>query len=208
MKKILLLSAFLILGITGTSQAQLQEGNFMLGTDIGSGLVNPASNGLLGVHLGLNDGAGWNFGISPKAGLMISDTFLLGALVNLGYSEVNDDSDGVFVYGVQALTRFYISPGEADVDDLVPAGQFFIETNAGLAGRNVSGGETTNGFAFGFGPGYAYFLNSNVAIEGSVKYNGLVGGGNADYQNSLGINVGISIFFPRSEARDAINDFN
>lgn len=208
MKRILLLTAFLIFGITGISHAQLEEGNFMLGADIGSGIINPATNGLFGLNVGLNEGAGWDIGLSPKAGYMVSDSFLLGAIVNLGYSKASDDSDGIFVYGVQALTRFYIRPGEANVADAVPAGQFFLETNAGLAGRNVSGGETTNGFAFGFGPGYSYFLNDNVALEGSVKYSGLTGAGNAAYQNSLGINLGIQIFFTQSQAEDAIDDFD
>lgn len=208
MRKILFLTTLFIIGITNPSNAQLQEGNFMLGADVGSGLVNPATNGLFGLNVGLNEGAGWDIGLSPKAGYMVSDSFLLGAIVNLGYSQVSDDSDGIFVYGAQALTRFYVSPGEADVDDVVPAGQFFLETNAGLAGRNVTGGETTNGFAFGFGPGYSYFLNENVALEASIKYNGLTGAGNAGYQNSLGINLGIQVFFPRSQAEDAINEFD
>ncbi len=207
MKKILLLATFFIVGITQNSHAQLQEGDFILGADLGSGLVNPASNGIFGLNVGLNEGAGWNIGLSPKAGYMISDNFLLGAIVNLGYSKASDDSDGNFVYGVQALSRFYISPGEADVDDVVPAGQFFFEFNAGLAGVNVSGGETTNGFAFGFGPGYSYFLNDSVALETSFKYNGLVGGGNEDFQNSLGINLGIQIYLPLSAAEDAVEDF-
>ena len=208
MRKILFLTSFLLLGVIGTSNAQLEEGNFMLGADIGSGLVNPASDGLLGINIGLDEGSGYNIGLSPKAGYMITDDFLLGAIVNLGYSKESEDSDEIFVYGIQALSRFYVTPGEADVENTVPAGNFFLETNAGLAGRNVTGGDTTNGFAFGFGPGYSYFLNSNVALEGSVKYNGLVGAGSDNYQNSLGINVGIQIFFAESDAEDAIEDFD
>ncbi|MDT0641517.1 hypothetical protein RM553_01610 [Zunongwangia sp. F363] len=205
MKKVFTLILFLSFGIT---QAQLQEGNFMLGADLGNGLVNPASNGLFGLNVGLNDGAGWDVGISPKAGYMLTDNFLLGGIVNLGHYKASEGSDGVFVYGVQALTRYYISPGEAGVEDSVPAGQFFIETNAGIAGRNVSGGSTTNGFAFGFGPGYSYFLTESIALETSLKYNGLAGGGNEDYQNSLGLTVGVQIFLPRSNAEDAVEDFD
>ncbi|MDT0685068.1 hypothetical protein [Autumnicola psychrophila] len=205
MKKLLTLVLFFTFGVT---QAQLQEGNLMLGADLGNGLVSPASSGLFGLNVGLNDGAGWNVGLSPKAGFMITDNFMLGAIVNLGHYKTSEDSDGVFVYGAQALTRFYVSPGEADVEDVVPAGQFFLETNAGLAGRNISGGSTTNGFAFGFGPGYSYFLTDSVALEAALKYNGLVGGGNEDYQNSLGLTVGIQVFLPRSSAEEAINNFD
>ncbi|MDT0649850.1 hypothetical protein [Autumnicola edwardsiae] len=208
MKKILLLAAFFIVGVTQTSHAQLQEGNFMLGADLGSGLSTPESKGLFGINVGLNDGAGWNIGLSPKAGYMVNDNFLLGGIVNLGFAKASEDSDEVFVYGVQALTRFYVRPQDADLGDEIPAGQFFVETNAGIAGRNVSGGETTNGFAFGFGPGYSYFLTESVALETSLKYSGLVGAGNEDYQNSLGLTFGIQIFLPRSTAEDAVEDFN
>lgn len=211
MKKILFLTSFFIFGVTGISNAQLQEGNLMLGADIGSGLATTTSNGLFNLNFGLNDGAGFNVGISPKAGYMLSDNFLLGAIVNLGFTkspESQGESTKTTVYGIQALTRFYIRPGEAELDDVISTGQFFLETNAGLAGVNVTDGPTTNGFAFGFGPGYSYFLNSNVALEASVKYNGLVGGGNTTYQNSLGVNLGIQIFLPPSEAEDAIQEFD
>lgn len=208
MRKILFLTSFLLLGVIGTVHAQQEQGDFMLGADIGNGLVNPPSNGILGVDIGLDEGSGWNIGLSPKAGYMVTDKFLLGAIVNLGFSKASEDSDEVFVYGVQALTRFYVSPRDADVEDAVPAGQFFLETNAGLAGRNVSGGDTTNGFAFGFGPGYAYFLNSNVALESMVKYNGLTGAGNDNYQNAIGISFGIQIFFAQGEAEEALEELD
>lgn len=207
MKKILFLTSFLIFGFIGTSKAQVEEGTFMLGTDIGSGLTTSTSSGLFGFNVGLNDGAGWNLGISPKAGYFVSDSFLVGGILNFGYAELGDDSPGEFVYGAQALTRFYIAPGEADLDNVVNTGQFFLETNAGIAGRNITNGETTNGFTFGFGPGYSIFINENFALEASVKYNGLVGAGSQDYQHSLGINLGIQVFFPRSEAEDTIDQF-
>lgn len=205
MKKLLSLVIFLTFC---TTQAQLQEGNFMLGTDLGNGVVSPTSNGLLGITVGLDDSSGWDIGLSPKFGYMINDNFLLGGIVNLGYSEVNDDSDGVFVYGVQALSKYYISPQDVEVDNIVPAGRFFVETNAGIAGRNVSGGDTTNGFAFGFGPGYSYFATESIALEASLKYSGLVGAGNDDFQHAIGLNLGIQIFFPRSDAENAVDNFN
>ncbi|GHA26525.1 hypothetical protein GCM10007103_04870 [Salinimicrobium marinum] len=200
-----------MLGVIGTSNAQIEEGNIMLGTDIGSGITNTNGSGLLGLEFGLNDGAGWNVGISPKVGYFLTDNFLLGAVVNLGYfksAEVEGISSEEFIYGVQALSRFYVSPGDVDLEGDVPAGQFFLETQAGIAGSNVVNGETTNGFAFGFGPGYSLFLNESVALEASVKYNGLVGAGSTDYQNSLGLNLGIQIFIPTSDAENTIENFD
>lgn len=210
MKKLFILTTFLIFGFTGISHAQLQEGNFMLGADLGSGLTSTTNSGLLGFNLGLNDGAGYNIGISPKAGYFLNDSFVLGAIVNLGFTksaENSGQSTRSTTYGVQAFSRYYLSPEDAELENTVPTGQFFMETNAGLAGVNVTGGPTTNGFTFGFGPGYSLFLNENVAFEVGAKYNGLVGAGNTDYQNSLSVNLGIQIFLTRSEARDAVEPF-
>lgn len=210
MKKILLITTFLIFGFTSVSHAQLQEGNYMLGADIGSGLTATTSNGLFGFNLGLNEDSGYNIGISPKAGVFLNDNFVLGAIVNLGYNNSAGDDEmsaNTFVYGVQGLTRFYFSPADAEVADVVPAGKFFMEMNAGIAGVNVENGPTTNGFTFGFGPGYSLFVNESVALEAGVKYNGLVGAGNTDYQHALGINLGIQVFFPRSDAKDTVQQF-
>lgn len=210
MKKILLLTTFLIFGFTQSSQAQLEEGNIMLGADIGSGLTTTTSSGLFGFNLGLNEDSGYNIGISPKAGYFLNDEFVVGAIVNLGYNNAAGDDDqtsNTFVYGVQGFSRYYLTRADADLDDVVPAGQFFMEMNAGIAGVNVQDGPTTNGFAFGFGPGYSLFVNESVALEASVKYNGLVGGGNTDYQHALGINLGIQVFLPRAEAEDTVDQF-
>lgn len=211
MKKILFLSTVFILGMVGVSNAQLQEGNIMLGTDLGSGLASTTSNGLFSMNFGLNDGAGWEIGISPKAGYFLSDNLVLGAIVNLGFSKSptsGNQSTEIFVYGVQAFSRFYVTPAEANLEELVSTGRFFLETNAGLAGINVTGGSTTNGFAFGFGPGYSWFLNETIALEASAKYNGLVGGGNTDYQHSIGVNLGIQIFLSRTDAEARVEDFD
>lgn len=210
MKTILLLSTLLIFGLAGVSYAQLEEGNLMLGTDMGSGITNTTNNGLFSMDFGLNDGAGYNIGLSPKAGYFINDNLVLGAIVNLGFSKSprsEGQSTETFIYGVQGFSRFYIRPGDVNLNNLVRTGRFFLENNAGIAGVNVSGGNTTNGFTFGFGPGYSWFVNSYIALEANVKYNGLVGAGNTDYQNSLGVNLGIQIFLPRSEARERLQDF-
>ncbi len=66
----------------------------------------------------------------------------------------------------------------------------------------MAGGATTNGFAFGVGPGYSYFITNNVALETNLKYNGLVGGGNTTYQNALGLNFGVQVFIPSSRAKE------
>ena len=209
MKKLLFLSTILILGFSGISNAQTEQGTFMLGTDLGSGLVNTASPGLFGLNFGLNEGAGFNVGISPKMGYFVKDNFMVGAVVNVGFTksaEYDGLSTRTTTYGIQALSRYYMSQGEKGVDNFLKRGSFFSEANAGVAGVNVKDGPTTNGFAFGVGPGYSYFLTKNVALETTLKYNGLVGGGNTTYQHALGLNFGVQVFLDKAEGKRRIEN--
>lgn len=209
MKKILLLSIFVFLGIT-TASAQLQEGNVMLGADIGNGMINKSSSGLFGFNFGLNDGAGYNVGINPKVGYFVKDNLLIGGIVNLGFNksaENNGISTKATTYGVQALSRYYLSPNEKGIDNLSKNGRFFIEGNAGFAGVNIKDGPTTNGFIFGVGPGYSYFINRHVALEGIVKYNGIVGGGNTTYQHSIGLNLGVQVFLYSEKVKNKVDKY-
>lgn len=211
MKKVILALGVLALVSLKTERAsaQIQKGSVMLGSDLGSGVAGTASNGIFGANFNLNKGQGFNIGISPKVGYFVKDNVMLGGVVNLGYvkgaNDVNGNSSKTTTYGVQALGRYYASPGE--VDNLLKHGRFFVEANAGIAGFNVSGGGgSTNGFAFGFGPGYSYFLTQSVALEALLKYNGLAGAGSLGYQNSIGINFGVQVFLPSSRIKSAIKN--
>ncbi|MUP46440.1 hypothetical protein E0K83_11900 [Gramella sp. BOM4] len=205
MKRLLQCSICFMLIFSFGTYAQIQKGNFMIGSDVGSGLVNAGSNSLLGINFGLNEGAGFNLGISPKGGYFVQDNLLIGGAINLGFTksaETNGEAAETFQYGIQALTRYYLSPGEQGIDNLLKHGRFFAEANAGLAGVNVNDGATTNGFAFGVGPGYSYFVTETVALEALFKYNALVGAGNTNYQHSLGLNLGIQVFLPFSKTKN------
>lgn len=204
MKKLIFLTVAGLFGILSISQAQIQQGNLMLGTNLGSGVANPGSNSLFGLNFRLNDGAGYDVGISPKIGYFVDDNLMLGGVVNLGFSK--DGPIKTTTYGIQALGRYYLSPGEKGVDNLLKHGRFFAEANAGFAGWNTKPGPTTNGFAFGFGPGYSYFLTPNVALEALVKYDAILGGGNTNYLHSLGVNFGVQVFLPSSKVRSMIKD--
>ncbi|HTN38261.1 MAG TPA: hypothetical protein VL053_14370 [Arachidicoccus sp.] len=210
MKKILFLVVAGLFGVVGITQAQIQQGNLMLGTDLGSGLVSPPNSGLFGFNFGLNDGAGYSVGISPKIGYFIKDNLMIGGVVDLGFNKSANTTGGAAakttVYGIQALGRYYVNPGERGIDNLLQHGRFFAEANAGFAGVNIKDGATTNGFAFGFGPGYSYFVTPNVALEALVKYNGLLGGGNTTYQHALGVNFGVQVFLPSARVRSMVKD--
>ena len=216
MKKVIGLLVIAFVGSFGIANAQIQKGNLMLGSDLGSGVAGTASNGLFGANFNLNKGSGWGVGVSPKIGYFIKDNIMIGGVVNLGYDKSADistyDVNGNAIttstktttYGIQALGRYYAT--DKQVDNLLKHGRFFVEANAGLAGQNISGGNTTNGFAFGFGPGYSYFVTQNVALEGLLKYNGLAGGGNKSYQNSIGLNFGVQVFLPSSKVRHLVKN--
>lgn len=207
----LLLTFTLIVWAFGISNAQTSEGTYMLGSDLGSGLVATSSSGLFGFNFGLHEGAGFNLGLSPKAGYFIRDNFLIGAVINLGFiksPENNGESTNTTIYGVQALSRYYLNLRESEADNFLKRGTFFLENNIGISGVNVSDGPTTNGFSFGFGPGFAYFVSQNVALETSLKYNGLTGGGNTSYQHSIGLNLGVQVFLSLRKAESIIEGNN
>lgn len=198
----------MLFGAVGISNAQLSQGDIMLGSDLGSGLVSTTNNGLFGLNFGLNDGAGYNLGLSPKVGYFVVDNFLIGVSTNLGFTksaEVAGESVNTTVYGIQALSRYYLFPGVVGVDNLLKRGRFFVEANGGISGVNVKDGSSTNGIALGFGPGYSYFITDYVALETTLKYNGLAGGGDVNYLNSIGLNIGIQIFLPSSQAENIID---
>lgn len=127
MKKILITFVFLIDAL-GVGHAQLQEGTWMLGSDLGSNVTSPSSSGLFGLNFGLKEGAGFSVGLSPKLGYFVNDNFLLGAVVNLGFSKSPKITDmepiKETVYGIQAFSRYYLSPGEAGIDNLLNSGRF------------------------------------------------------------------------------------
>lgn len=210
-RSLILLTSVLIVGAIGISNAQTSEGTYMLGSDLGSGLVATSSSGLLGFNFGLNKGAGYNLGLSPKAGYFIRDNFLIGAVINLGFvksPENNGEATKTTIYGVQALSRYYLSLRESEADNFLKRGTFFLENNLGVSGVNVSDGPTTNGFSFGFGPGFAYFISQNVAFETALKYNGLTGGGNTSYQHNIGLNLGVQVFLSSRKAENIIENNN
>lgn len=158
----------------------------MIGSDLGNGLVNTAGSGIFGFNFGLNKGAGYTIGINPRIGLFVEDDFLLGAVLNFGFTKSPESSvisTEATTYGIQALSRYYLKPNEKGIDNLLDHGRFFLEANAGFAGVNIKQDDTTHGFIYGIGSEYSYFLNQRVAIEGALKYNGLIGGGNTTYQH-------------------------
>ncbi|MEY8761701.1 hypothetical protein [Chryseobacterium tongliaoense] len=194
MKKLILTGIIAVAGLSTTANAQIQKGNWL----VGSSLVTS--------NFGLNTGGGYNIGIQPKGAYFIEDNVAIGGYVNLGISKVTNGSPTRFDYAVGGLGRYYLSPGEKGVDNLLNHGRWFLEGNVGIGGSSVENGNSTTGLDFGAGPGYSYFITPNIGLEGIVKYNGVAGFGNEGLTSTISFNVGFSIYLPTSKAREVAND--
>lgn len=186
MKKLFITGAFALLGITAS--AQLQQGNWMVGGELAA------------ANFGLNEGAGYNFQITPQVAFFVKNNWAVGPYVRLGFSGAKS-SPTTFNYGVGALSRYYFSSGEQGVDSLLKHGRFFVEGNAGIGGTTISdGGASANGLDLGIGPGYTYFLTSDIGLDASVKLNGNLGFGNRGTTSAIDFRLGLNIFLPTSRA--------
>ena len=190
MKKLLITGAVALMGIT--ANAQLQQGNYMVGGELAA------------ANFGLNEGAGYNFQITPQAAYFVQDNWAVGPYVRLGFSGAKNSPTN-FGYGVGALSRYYFSPGEQGIDSLLKHGRFFVEGNAGIGGTTISdGGASANGLDLGIGPGYTYFITSNIGLDASVKLNGNLGFGNRGTTSALDFRLGLNIFLPSGKAMSNI----
>ncbi|NML58920.1 hypothetical protein [Chryseobacterium cheonjiense] len=194
MKKLILSGILAVAGLATTMNAQIQKGNWLVGSS------------LISSNFGLNTGGGYNIGIQPKGAYFIEDNVALGGYVDLGFNKVTNGSPTEFTYGVGALGRYFLSPGEKGVDNLLNHGRWFFEGNVGIGGRSVENGDSTTGLDFGVGPGYSYFITPNIGLEGLVKYRGRAGFGNEGLNSNITFNVGFSIYIPTSKAKQVAND--
>ncbi|MGI9649846.1 hypothetical protein [Chryseobacterium sp. RLHN22] len=194
MKKLIFTGILAIAGLATTANAQIQKGNWMVGSS------------LLSSNFGLNTGGGYSIALQPKGAYFVEDNVAVGGYVNLGISKVTNGSPTRFDYGVGALGRYFLSPGEKGVDNLLNHGRWFFEGNVGIGGSSVENGNSTTGLDFGVGPGYSYFITPNIGLEGLVKYQGQTGFGNEGLNSNITFNVGFSIYLPTSKAKDIAND--
>lgn len=194
MKKLIFTGIMAVAGLAGTINAQIQKGNWLVGSS------------LISSNFGLNTGGGYNIAIQPKGAYFIEDNVAVGGYVDLGFNKVTNGSPTEFTYGVGALGRYFLSPGEKGVDNLLNHGRWFLEGNAGIGGRSVENADSTTGFDFGVGPGYSYFITPNIGLEGLVKYRGRAGFGSEGLNSNITFNLGFSIYLPTSKAKQIAND--
>ena len=132
----------IMLVFLGSSKAQLQQGNFLIGSDIA------------GLRLGLNEGSAFNVNLSPKLAFFFQNNLALGAYLKFGLATAKDAGTTID-YGIGALGRYYISDPSINV---LRHSRFFFEGTAGIEGTNPATGDNTNGLGLGIGPGLVYFI--------------------------------------------------
>lgn len=184
MKKFLFASVVLFSSI-GIAKAQLQQGNVLVGGQLSN------------ISFGLGNQSNFNLSVTPRVGYFVQDNLALGGKVGLSYYTAKGQGN-LFGYNVGAFGRYYFSPSEANSENLLKHGRFFVEAGAGVAGANG----VAVGSNFNFGPGYAFFITPNVALETAVMYNGTFGTG---AKAGLDINLGFQIHLPSSKVKQLKN---
>jgi hypothetical protein len=171
-----------------TASAQIQKGNLMVGGDITQ------------LDLSLNEGNNFTLTIDPKAAWFIQDNIAIGAYMRFGLTTTKGEGSSIS-YGIGPLVRYYINDKNINV---LGHARFFVEANIGIEGTNPQVGSSTNGLGLGFGPGLAYFITPNVALEGLLKYQGIIGFGSSVTSSNLVLGVGFQVFLPKSRVEKAV----
>jgi hypothetical protein len=194
MKKHLLVLALVTATVFTTAQAQIQRGYYLIGGNLSN------------LSLGLSDGRPFTLNITPKVAWFTNDNLAVGGFVDIGLSTAEGQGT-VFNYGVGPLARYYFgsSAVSTTTTSARSSSRFFVEGTVGLQGVNVSGGSSTNGLGIGIGPGLAYFVNQNIALEGLLKYTKAVGFGNDGGSSLLQLGIGFQIYLPRGTIRNQAN---
>lgn len=180
MKKVL--QGLLIAAIAAApmvSNAQLEKGNWM----VGSSLTN--------INFGLGNRSNFNLSITPRVGYFIQNNVAIGGFVNMDYSTAKGQGN-IFAYDLGAFGRYYFNKNE--VYNPLRDGRFFLEGQVGIGGTNGTG----VGASVAFGPGYAYFITPNVALEALVQVKSRFGVGS---NTGLNIGVGFQIYLPSAKLR-------
>ncbi len=190
MKKIVFGCIIAATAFLNTSNAQIQKGNWMVGAQVADVKF---TNGFI-------------LSLTPQLGYFIQDNWAVGGEIGLNIADQTNGGTTTDI-GVGAYTRYYLNPGEQGINSLQNHGRFFGQANVGYKGINQSAGATTNGLGLGVGAGYSYFITRNVGLEGIVKFEGVVGGGNQNFNGNLKLGIGFQIFLPTSKAKEAVDDF-
>lgn len=166
------ISGFYLTNAQISKGSLLLDGQFSLGTTVGE------NNNI------------FSTGISPSAGLFISDRLVLGTGIGIGYVSVSDAGGGNIT--LSPFVRYYLS-NKAD-----SPWKWFASTRAGFS-FPFGDADGDPIYLFEAGTGVNYFFNNNVALETSLLYlnDNLE---NSSRSSSLVLAMGIRFFLnPNSE---------
>ncbi len=123
------------------------------------------------------------FNLALEGGTFIADNFALA--VSIGVTKQSQDDYDVSSYTLMPVLKWYLN--------LDGSNKLFLQGGLGYGNMDVDG-EGNGGAAYMFGGGIAFFLSKSIDLEISVGslHNEF---GDKVKQNSLGVNLGLGIFF-------------
>jgi Outer membrane protein beta-barrel domain len=174
---------FLLLSGLGAA-AQTEQGNYLVG---GTAQLNTVKNQT-------------TIELSPSAGYFFTDDFAAGANITLSYSKYGEGS-GVFKstsFGVGPFIRYYA--GSTGVRPFLQGDGNFTSIKTKANGSS----STSTGITYFVGPGAAFFLNRNVALEALAGYS------HAAYKNQNGrggfaFRIGFQVYLSKAEVETVTN---
>lgn len=182
MKQTLLFSV--LIAIASGAVAQTEQGNYLVG---GTLQLNTLKNQT-------------TIEVSPSAGYFFTDNFAAGANVTMAHTKYGEGSTAArtTTFSLGPFVRYYA--GSTGVRP-------FLESNVNFASNKTktSTGSTTNtGITYFVGPGAAFFLNRNVALEALAGYS------HAAYKNENGrggfaFKIGFQVYLSNAEVTTVTN---
>ncbi|MCC9137423.1 hypothetical protein ACFSKU_08530 [Pontibacter silvestris] len=195
MKRLLLITSFIFAGVFGAIGQDLQDLPRPQSTASVAGDAIQQGNWMVGASVG---NIGFNFKsdrfdieIDPRAGYFVSDNAAIGAEVQLGFSSYDGGED--FRYGITPFARYYFPEGAA------PTHRWFGEILAGIGGSSTKDSEDDSSVSavYGLRAGYAHFVASNIALEGTLGYVRSHADIEVDESSAgLAVAVGFQIYLP------------
>ncbi|MGB1308791.1 MAG: autotransporter outer membrane beta-barrel domain-containing protein [Oceanihabitans sp.] len=157
MKKVLLLAAFAVFGLTNvnaqdeeTTGGQTDKGSWLIEANTGFGGAHSADTGIR--YRSQGDFSSWNFGL--EGGYFVMDNLAVKAGLGYGGADNGVSDTNTFSYKVGA--KYYVI-------GMIPVGIDYTGSSTKGASQDPS--------YLGVQAGYAWFLGQNVSIEPGLRYN-------------------------------------
>ncbi|MEM9921213.1 MAG: hypothetical protein AAF990_24140 [Bacteroidota bacterium] len=184
MKNFKILITFILLLVLNTSYAQLEKGNLLIGGSVALDmqLVEDGDN-LLVVF------------VNPSILTLITNNFAVGGVVGLTYRKRGEAS---------ATSLSVLPSGRLYFPGLIDNVAFFVDAQIGLQLESFGFdgfSNTESAFAFGFGPGMAFFISDNISIDTGLSF--YQAGDDVDqsstFLSSIHFNIGLQVFLTRKK---------